>query len=592
MLTSAEPARRQGRIPTPSSTARPARSTARCSARWPRRGSAARPRRPGRPTPAGSGASIRRSSASPSAGGRSTPRAWASRRPRCWRSACPADLVAGREFVVTGELEPVAGAEGSVQLELTDAPPPRESLDRLRPGVPIVARDGSRARARFEAALAEFRRVFPAGALLPPDRAGGRGRHDDPVLPRRRAVRPADARRRRQGPARPALGRAALRQPGRDPGLPEPRPDARLRLAGGPDRQGRGLAQADHRGLRGGREGAGGLRAEADRGAARPSPRGRIAGRCRIARRTSCAPSTGKLRGEELGHDEAFRLVLARVLVSPAFLYRVERPGPGTEARPVSDWELASRLSYFLWASMPDDELTRLAAAGRLHDPDVLAAQARRMVRDERARGLATEFACQWLEIRDFDTHDEKSERHFPTFAQVRARPVRGGGPVLRRPVRPRRLGPRTARRRSHVLERVAGEALRHPGRDGPRVAAGRRGQGARPRRRAGAGRDPGEAVGRLADQPGPAGQLAAREPAGRAAAQAAQERPAAPRRRGGDRRPDRPPARREAPQRRLVRRLPQPHRPVRLRPRGVRPDRPAPRRRTWATARSTPAPS
>jgi Protein of unknown function (DUF1592)/Protein of unknown function (DUF1588)/Protein of unknown function (DUF1585) len=106
--------------------------------------------------------------------------------------------------------------------------------------------------------------------------------------------------------------------------------------------------------------------------------------------------------------------------VSPDFLYRVERPGPGNEAQPVSDWELASRLSYFLWASMPDDELTRLAAAGRLKDPDVLAAQARRMVRDEKARGLATEFACQWLEIRDFDTHDEKSERHFPTFAQVR----------------------------------------------------------------------------------------------------------------------------------------------------------------------------
>jgi len=127
-----------------------------------------------------------------------------------------------------------------------------------------------------------------------------------------------------------------------------------------------------------------------------------------------------KLRGEGLGHDEAFRLVLARVLVSPEFLYRVERPEPGNEARPVSDWELASRLSYFLWASMPDDELTRLAAEGRLKDADVLAAQACRMVRDEKARGLATEFACQWLEIRDFDTHDEKSERHFPTFAQVR----------------------------------------------------------------------------------------------------------------------------------------------------------------------------
>src|SRR5262249_5015342 len=75
----------------------------------------------------------------------------------------PADLVAGREFVVDGQLERLDGAEGSVQLELTDAAPPRESLERLRPGVPIVARDGSRARDRFEASTAAFRRVFPAG---------------------------------------------------------------------------------------------------------------------------------------------------------------------------------------------------------------------------------------------------------------------------------------------------------------------------------------------------------------------------------------------------------------------------------------------
>ncbi len=111
---------------------------------------------------------------------------------------------------------------------------------------------------------------------------------------------------------------------------------------------------------------------------------------------------------------------MARVLVAPSFLYRVERPGPGSDAKPVSDGELASRLSYFLWASMPDAELLRSAAEGRLHASDVLVAQARRLVRDDRVRGLATEFACQWLEIRDFDTHDEKSERHFSTFAKVR----------------------------------------------------------------------------------------------------------------------------------------------------------------------------
>ena len=61
-----------------------------------------------------------------------------------------------------------------------------------------------------------------------------------------------------------------------------------------------------------------------------------------------------KLREQELPHDEAIRLTLARVLVAPAFLYRAEKPRPGTEPGPVNDWELATRLSYFLWSSAPD----------------------------------------------------------------------------------------------------------------------------------------------------------------------------------------------------------------------------------------------
>ncbi len=73
----------------------------------------------------------------------------------------PADLVVGREFVVTGELEPRAGAEGSVQVQLLESTP--GSLDRLRPGLPVLVREGSRVRARFAASLEEFRRVFPAG---------------------------------------------------------------------------------------------------------------------------------------------------------------------------------------------------------------------------------------------------------------------------------------------------------------------------------------------------------------------------------------------------------------------------------------------
>jgi hypothetical protein len=106
--------------------------------------------------------------------------------------------------------------------------------------------------------------------------------------------------------------------------------------------------------------------------------------------------------------------------VAPAFLYRAENPGPGKTQVAVNDWELASRLSYFLWSSMPDEELRLLAAAGKLREPEILAGQARRMMCDARARRLATEFACQWLHIHDFESLDEKSERHFPIFRELR----------------------------------------------------------------------------------------------------------------------------------------------------------------------------
>jgi hypothetical protein len=128
-----------------------------------------------------------------------------------------------------------------------------------------------------------------------------------------------------------------------------------------------------------------------------------------------------KLRKQELPHAMAVRMMLARVLVAPAFLYRGEKSAPGPKAAPVNDWELATRLSYFLWSSAPNEELRQLAAKGTLHEPAVLIAQTRRMMKEARIRRLATEFGCQWLHVRDVATLDEKSERHFPTFLSVRA---------------------------------------------------------------------------------------------------------------------------------------------------------------------------
>ena len=99
-------------------------------------------------------------------------------------------------------------------------------------------------------------------------------------------------------------------------------------------------------------------------------------------------------------HPEAMKTVLQAVLLSPGFLYRSEPILPDKGAvRPLDGYELASRLSYFLWSSMPDDELFALAASGELSDPEVLAAQARRMLRDKRVRELSDSFAVQWLRL-------------------------------------------------------------------------------------------------------------------------------------------------------------------------------------------------
>lgn len=122
------------------------------------------------------------------------------------------------------------------------------------------------------------------------------------------------------------------------------------------------------------------------------------------------------LRTKGVPHDAAFRSVLARVLVSPNFLYRVEKAPPGAKPALVADLELATRLSYFLWASLPDAELRRSAEKGELRDPAKLTAQVKRMLHSSQVRGLATEFGLQWLQVRDIREHREKSEKLFPTF--------------------------------------------------------------------------------------------------------------------------------------------------------------------------------
>jgi hypothetical protein len=121
-------------------------------------------------------------------------------------------------------------------------------------------------------------------------------------------------------------------------------------------------------------------------------------------------------RDDKLGHEEAMRDTVASILVSPPFLYRIDLVEPGEGPRPLPDYALASRLSYFLWSSMPDAELLARAAAGDLHRPEVLVAQARRLLQDPRARALAVEFGGHWLDFRRFEEINSVDRERFSAF--------------------------------------------------------------------------------------------------------------------------------------------------------------------------------
>lgn len=109
---------------------------------------------------------------------------------------------------------------------------------------------------------------------------------------------------------------------------------------------------------------------------------------------------------KERDFDLGIQRALERLLVSPQFLYRIERDPAGAtpgSVHTVSDLELASRLSFFLWSSIPDDELLDVAAAGKLKQPGVLEQQVKRMLADQRSESMVNNFAAQWLYLRDVD---------------------------------------------------------------------------------------------------------------------------------------------------------------------------------------------
>jgi hypothetical protein len=334
--------------------------------------------------------------------------------PKVLEIRLPAELAAGCEFLVTGRLEGEVGVEGSVRLELLTAPPTGEAALG-----PVVTAEGSAARQRVLADFAAFRRVFPAAMcysrIVPVDEAVTLALYhrEDEHLARLMLDDAERAELERLWEELHFVSHDALAlvdafeqlmeyaTQDADPSKFEPfRQPIQQRAAAFR----RALVDAEPRHLAAVEDFA----ALAYRRPLADTERKELAGLYQA------------LRQEELSHDEALRLTLARVLTAPEFLYRVETPGPARAATPVNDWELATRLSYFLWSTAPDAELRGLAARGLLTNDQALAAQTRRMIGDARVRRLAIEFACQWLNVRDFDTLDEKSERHFPEFVGLR----------------------------------------------------------------------------------------------------------------------------------------------------------------------------
>ena len=330
----------------------------------------------------------------------------------------PVELAAGAELVTAGTLEPGPNNSASAQVQVLAAKP---AALTLQPGVPVLVNEGSPARASFEKSFADFRQLFPIALcymkIVPVDEAVTLTLYhrEDEAL--RRLMLSDDETRQlnRLWDELYFVSQAPLIQVNAYEQIvqfaTQDRPDL----------------EEPFRKLREPVMNA----AEAFRQKQIASEPAQVEAIVEFAAKAYRRPLTTteaeelrglyqQLRKQELPHEEAFAFTLARVFVAPSFLYRLEKAPAGEAPGAVSDWELASRLSYFLWSSQPDNELRDLAAAGKLHDPDVLTGQARRMLADPRMRRLATEFGCQWLHIYEFDTLDEKSARHFPEFAELR----------------------------------------------------------------------------------------------------------------------------------------------------------------------------
>ena len=284
--------------------------------------------------------------------------------------------------------------------------------------------------------------------------------------------------------------------------------------------------------------------------------------------------------------EQALRLVLKGVMISPHFLFLVEPPPEKVGPYRLGHYEIASHLSYFLWASMPDDELLQLAVAGKLHDNEVLRGQVRRMIRDGRARGLAESFAVQWLGVGPLGPVVRPDSKLFPEFTDELAAAMREETVLFFDSI---------VREDRSVLDLINADYtfVNEPlaklykidgvgwSRNAPR-SAGR----SAARRRAGTGEHPDRDIASAPHQPGAAGPMGLAGIAGCRRAAAAAQRARSSRK--GQRRQTAaaPPAAGKTPLEGRVRRLPQPDGPAGFRPGKLRPAGPLADRAQWPTHR------
>ncbi|MCA9061857.1 MAG: DUF1592 domain-containing protein [Planctomycetaceae bacterium] len=335
----------------------------------------------------------------------------------------PPELAAGSRFVVEGSLDAKHGTDGRVQLQLLTG---GGGADRLVAGTAILTRPDSRGRRELEQAYADFRSLFPAAMcharIVPVDEVVTL------VLFHREDHELARLMLNEDDAARLDRLWSELRFISQDALISETAFEQLMEFA---------TQDADPTIFEPLRQP---IRETADRYRAQlvacePRQLEQLIGFAQQAWRRPLAKEEAeklrslyqRLRENDLNHEESFRLLMARILTAPAFLYRVEDGTDGADAVPadsprivsVSPFEQASRLSYFLWSSLPDEPLLKAAETGEFSDAE-LRQQLARMLADGKMRRMAVEFGCQWLHIRDFDQLDEKNEALYPEFKQLR----------------------------------------------------------------------------------------------------------------------------------------------------------------------------